>query len=501
MRQFLHKISDYRKYRLLEIFPGAMVWLTIFAAIILSFDAPLVAIYFIIIYDFFWFCRICYMLFYMIISFRRYRRTIKINWRQKLQRFPGWDGFYHLVFYPTFKESYQVLHDSIQSLTNNDYPNHQFLVVLAGEERDRENFLSIAKRLESEFSNKFLKFIVTLHPADRPGEVSGKGSNIAWAGRRTKEIIDQLQLPYDKIIVSSFDSDTCVNRQYFTYLTHVYLNTPNPARASYQPLAIFNNNIWDSPALTRVISYSTTFWLLTEQSRPERMFTFSSHSMSWQALVDVGFWQSDIVTEDSRICLQCLMEYDGDYRVVPLYIPVSMDVVLGKNIWQSAKAQYVQQRRWAYGVENFPYMVWNFFRNKKISFIQKFRYIFNQTEGVYSWATAPIIIFILGRLPIWVANNSQNPAVVANNAPVILEWLMGAAMIGLLTQAILSSVLLPARPAHYQRWRYVFMILQWILIPFTMVVFGSFPAIEAQTRLMLGKYLGFNVTEKFRKNR
>jgi len=59
--------------------------------------------------------------------------------------------------------------------------------------------------------------------------------------------------------------------------------------------------------------------------------------------------------------------------------------------------------------------------------------------------------------------------------------------------------LLPERPKEHKAYKYLYMILQWILVPFTLIVFGSFPATDAQTRLMLGKYLGFHVTEKIRK--
>jgi len=89
--------------------------------------------------------------------------------------------------------------------------------------------------------------------------------------------------------------------------------------------------------------------------------------MPFKALVDVGFWQRDVVSEDSRIFLQCFLKYDGDYRVVPLYVPVSMDAVMAPTWIGSLVNLYKQQRRWAWGVEHFPYLVLNFLANRKIS--------------------------------------------------------------------------------------------------------------------------------------
>lgn len=497
--KIFRKLSDHTKYRFLEIIPGFMVWSTFILALIFTFLKPLWVIYFIIVFDLYWLVRISYLAIYLIISYQRFRQSMKINWLEKCQTIPRWRDTYHLIFIPTYKEGIEVLRTSFDSLTKINFPLDRLIVVFAGEERDKENFLHIADQIQKQFGHRFFKLLVTVHPKDISGEIAAKGSNIAWAGRKAKELIDELKIPYENVIVSSFDADTCVHPQYFSYLTYQYLTNPKATRTSYQPVALYNNNVWDSPAFTRVVSYSTTFWILTELLRPERMFTFSSHSMSFKALVDVDFWQNDIVTEDSRICLQGLVRYDGDYQVMPMYIPLSMDVVMANTFWKTIKAQYIQVRRWAYGVENFPFMVWNFWGNKKIPFLTKFRYIFNQLEGVYSWATSPILILVLGRLPIWLANRQEHVSAIAQNAPNILQWLMTIAMIGIFVSAILGTTLLPPRPRKYKKIKLLFMIVQWVLLPVTLIIFGSIPATEAQTRLMLGKYLGFHVTAKARK--
>lgn len=486
------------RYRLLEMIPGFLVWTTFVLAIVLSFVKPIWVIIFIIVFDLYWLLRIGYFIFWLVISWRKYRLAINEDWYKKVREIDNWQRIYHLIIFPTYKEPLEVLRNTFDGLTKVDYDQKKFIVVLAGEERDKDNFLQIASTLEKEFTHKFHKLLVTLHPKDLPDEMPGKGSNANWAGHRAQEYIDSQNIPYEDVVVSNFDCDTVVHTQYFSYLTYQYLTVDKPTRKSYQPLALYNNNIWESPALTRVVYNSTTFWLLSELARPERLYTFSSHSMSFKALVDVGFWQKDIVTEDSRICLQGLVRYQGDYSVYPMYIPVSMDTAYCGNFWKTIKNQYKQQRRWAYGVENFPFTAWHLIPDKKVPFWVKFRYLWNQLEGVYSWATAPILILILGRLPLMVAGSREMSTVIAQNAPQILQSLMTVAMIGLFASAIVSTILMPSRPHKYTRFKWLTIILQWLLFPFCMIVFGAIPAADAQTRLMLGKYLGFNVTIKKR---
>jgi len=488
-------------FRFFEILPGSLIWLTLVLSIVLSFIQPLWVIYFIIAFDLYWLLRVIHFIFYVSISFYKFKSAEKVDWYSEVRKIENWQRIYHIIYLPTAGESIEVLRSTFNNLASSDYPLNKMIIVLGGEGRMEQDFLPKAEKIKQEFENKFYKLLITVHPDGLVGEVKGKGANAHWMGERSKEFVEQLQIPYDNLIVSYFDCDTCVHKKYFSYLAYRYLTHPTPTRVSYQPAVTYNNNIWDAPAVMRITAFGTIFWLLTELIRPERMYTFSSHSMSFRALVDVGFWQNDIVTDDSRIFLQGFFRYDGDYAVEPMYIPVSMDTVMDANYWRGFKNLYKQQRRWAWGVEHFPYMMWNFIKNKKIVWYKKLKYTWNLMEGMYSWATVPILIFILGRLPLYVAGHSDiSTSVIVQNAPFVLEKLMGLAMLGIFVSAFLSIMILPKRPQKYSRWKYSIMLLQWIMLPVTLIIFGSIPAIDAQTRLMLGpKYhLGFFITPKAR---
>ena len=59
-------------------------------------------------------------------------------------------------------------------------------VYLAMEQREH-NADTKAARFANEFAKKFRSIDFTIHPADIPGELAGKGSNMAWAARKLSE--------------------------------------------------------------------------------------------------------------------------------------------------------------------------------------------------------------------------------------------------------------------------------------------------------------------------
>jgi len=496
-----------RIYRLLEIFPGALSWLTLLGAVFLSWKAPFFISYFIIAFVIYWFVRTIYYAFHLRAGFQKMKQHKKINWLEKLENLKPnnlkpktWTDIYHLILLPNYKEPIEVIRESLQSLIDSDYPKNKMIVALSFEQRAGPQRKQVAEKIKQEFQGKFFKLLITFHPDNILGELIAHGSNDTWAAKQAQKlIIDPLAIPYENIIVSCFDIDTFAFPKYFSCLTWHYLTAEKPLKTSFQPVPLYINNIWQAPVISRVFSFSASFWQMMCQERPEKMLTFSSHSMSFKALTDVGFKQTNVVSDDSRIFWQCFFKYDGDYRVQPIFYPVSMDANVAKTFKRTLINMYKQQRRWAYGAGDVPYFLFGFLKNKKIPLRKKISLGFEIIEGHWSWATVPILIFSLGWLPIFLGGTAFSGSLIAYSLPKIASKIMTLAMIGLIGSIYFSILLLPPSPLKYGKSKYLIFIFGWILLPITMIFFTCFPALDAQTRWMLGKYMGFWCTPKIRK--
>jgi len=488
-------------YRALEILPGFLAWGTILGIFVLSFLNPFWAAYFIIAFDLYWLLKTVYLSTHLRHNWRRVKHNLNTDWEILLKNIKH-EHLVHLVILPFYKEGLEVIEQSVESLLQAQYDKKKLAIVLAGEERAGSQAQSLAKQIEDKYKNKFGYFLVTTHPKDLPGEMAGKGSNISYSAEEArKHILDKNKINYKNVIVSAFDIDTVVYPQYFLCLSWNFLTVADPYKVSFQPVPFYNNNIWQTPALSRVVASSSTFWQMIQQERPEKLATFSSHSVSFDALYKAKYWQRNMVSEDSRIFWNMFLAHDGDYSVIPIAYPVSMDANLASSFWQTMKNIYKQNRRWAWGVENVPYIIFNFIKNKNIPLGKKLRMGFVQVEGFWSLATNPIMIFLLGWMPIVLGGKAFNSTVLAYNLPILTRDIMILAMLGLVFSAIISMSLLPKPPKEKKHlWlTRIFLVLQWVLIPITITVFGAIPGLDAQTRLLLGRYMGFWVTPKHRK--
>ncbi len=483
-------------YRLLEIIPGFLSWATLIGALVLSWLTPGVIAFFIIVFDLYWLLKITYLSFHQIASFRQMKKNIETDWLEKLKTIKGWRGIYHVIVLPMYQEPTELVEHSCQAILDCKFPKDRIIVVLATEQRAGEEAQMTARQVERKFADKFFRFLITVHPEGIPGEIKGKGSNVAWAVGRIKEkLVEPLNLDKKKIILSSFDIDTKPYPQYFSCLTFYYLTAKNPRRSSYQPIPIYNNNVWSAPSFSRVVATSNTFWQMMQQERPDVLVTYSSHSLPFSILEDVGY-PNNLVPDDSRIFWKAYLQYDGDYKVIPLHYPVSMDAVLAKNLVRTIINQYRQQRRWAWGCVDIPFLFFGFLKNRRISLYKKIYQSWNMLEGFWSWATVSLLIFFLGWLPLLLGGEKFNITLLSYNLPRITRNLMTLSMVGVFVSSTISFLLLPPSPKGISKFKKLSLGLQWLVLPLTLIIFGSIPSLEAQTRLMFGRYLGFWVTEK-----
>ncbi len=505
----LIEIKDRRLYRVLEILPGFLSWAVLIILFVFSGVKPVWVAYFIIAFDVYWLLLVIYLGINLFAAYLGMKKNLKIDWRKQCEELSPassnnlkWQDIIHLVVFPTYNESLEVIRPSFEALIQDGYPTEKMIMVLAIEERAGQEAKERARTIEREFAHKFKHFLITVHPDNIAGEIKGKGANQAWAAKFVKqEIIDKFNYDYDKILISVFDMDTVVIPGYFYCLTYKFLTVEDPYLASYQPIPVYHNNIWQAPFFARVAAASNTFWQMMQQIRQEKLATYSSHSMTWRALVDIDFWSTNMVSEDSRVFWHCYLYYKGNYRVEPLYFPVSMDVCMDETIIRTMKNLYKQQRRWGWGVENLPYLIFNTIKEKKILPIGKMiNKIFIQLYGFNSWATNALIIGVIGWMPMILGGDRFNVTVLSSSLPVVSRTLMTVAMVGMVFSAIISSMLLPKRPKRYGFGKSLTMILQWLILPVSIIFFGAIPGLEAQTRLMFGKYMGFWVTPKARRN-
>ncbi len=520
------KGRDHFWYRTFEILPGFLSWSTLLVLILLSYFQPVWVAFFIIAFNIYWLLLVLYLALHLVAAYKKLKITKEIDW-QKLcielkpnskiigedylvsdvknaqylyKEGVNWGDLIHLVVLPTSYESVEIIRNTVSAIYQDSHPSKNIVIVLAIEERAGEEALDRARQVAKEFGGAFKKFFISLHPDNIEGELKGKGANQAWAIKDfKKQVIDPQSWDYNKLVVSVFDIDTVISRGYFFRLSYKFLTTPDPYLASYQPVPVYHNNIWQAPFFARIAATSNTFWQMMQQIRQESLATYSSHSMSFKALNDIGFWSTKMVSEDSRIFWHCLLHYKGRYRVEPLYFPVSMDATMDTSVFKTAKSLYKQQRRWAWGSENIPYLMFNTFKSwKSVNKKTMLFHIFVQIYGFHSWATNALIIAVVGWLPLWIGGERFTSTVLSGNLPGVTTILMNLAMVGLVLSAIISTLLLPKPPFKVKKIKKLQVVVEWIFIPFTIIFFGAIPCLEAQTRLLLGKYMGFWVTPKKR---
>ena len=403
----------------------------------------------------------------------------------------------HAIFIPTVNESYEILQPTLEACVNSTIDTKaQAVLIIPYEERAGVATKERAERLIKEYGDKFMYAEAIGHPADLPHEIIGKGGNINFAARKFTKWLKKEEIDPQRVLLTTLDADNRVHPQYYAAMSYAYLVTPDRKHKSYQPVILYTNNIWDVPAVSRVLATANSFWTIMQSLRPHLLRNFSSHAQPFDALIETNFWSALTIVEDGHQFWRSYFAFDGVHDVVPVFVPIYQDAVLAEGYRRTLRAQFTQLRRWAWGSSDIAYVAYKgYFTPNDVPRGDLFMKLARLIDNHVSWATSAFIIAFAAWGPLLLSQEGSDD-ILAQQLPGFISRISMISTFGIFLALYFMFRLLPDRPFHHGKSRYFWFLAQWILVPVLGIVYGCVSAINAQTRLFLGKYLGFDVTEK-----
>ena len=540
--------------RALEVVPGLVSWALIASPLALSFRFPEVVAWFVLSFDFYWLYKAVLLTGSVCVTFARIRRTMAEDWRTRAlaladpvgrlaeieqlvplvrarideleqagerlaaaggrrelvrldrerhelarllarrgEPLPDPRRLFHVALVPTYTEPFEKLYETVRALAEADYPRELLMIAIITREADHVGRENVA-RLRELFGDRFLHFFHVLDPLEA-GIVVGKSSAMAYGGRWLYRELLRLGFDPTDVVVTDLDSDYRVHPQYFGYLTYTFLTDPDRYRRLYQPVPMFHNNLWDTPFAVRLVAVGATHVQMWRSLTPEKLISFSSYAVCLRTVHEVDYWATDAIPEDSRFYWKSFFRYSGEFRAVPLFIPIYGDAVRARSYPRTLVQQYTQIRRWAWGITDIPYYIRNAFAHREIPRGLRIRRLIDLWMDHINWAIAPFVIIFGSNVPL-LLNPAFARTTLGQNLPLYAAWLLTGAFCCLLILAFVEEQIAPPRPASWGPGRRALSYLQWLALPAVGLIFSNLPALDAQTRLMAGKYLEYRVTEK-----
>jgi len=493
MVQRIFRRYPVKTQRFIEIIIPAFSWLLITFPLWLSFWHPAVVAYFIITFDIYWFFKSATLAYYAIRSYLTMVAHGRIDWFKEAKSVANWQDINHVIIIPEYKEPYSILEQTISNLTKQTFPLKYISIILATESRDKE-VEEIGNLLKQKYGHKFGNFWITKHSI-LPGEIAGKSSNMAFAGRFAHKKCKQLGWDESLTTVTSADADAQLHPSYYSYLTYKFLTDLDRDYHFYQTGIMYYSNIWEVPLPIRVINTIGSMFSLSLLKQGKRLINYSTYSLSLKTVAEVGFWSVDIIPEDYHLFFKTYFAKGEKVRAIPIFLPTLVQAAQSSTLKKTLINQYEQQKRWAWGVSDLPNVIRNYFLHPEISIIDRTTRLLYVLETHIIWPTNWFILTLGSTLPTLV-NPYFARTVLGHNLSQISSFILTISAVLLLIVIIVDTKTRPKRPAHFPRWKVPFLFVQWLSLPVVSFFLSALPGLDAHTRLMFGKRLEYRVTEK-----
>jgi hypothetical protein len=486
--------------RLLEASPGLVTWIVLLSPAWISFFFASEGAYWvaigILVFDVYWFGRSFTVIYGVAQTMIRMNRAMRADWLEACRRFEGSPGpleYHHLCVIPTYSEPYHILEATVLAIVEADYPAELKMVAVITRETDREGWANVA-RLRKRFGYGVGRFYHIKDPLE-PGIVIGKSAAMNWGGRWLVRQLTEEGLDLSRVLITDLDSDYRVHPQYFGWISWHHAREPLRDYTVWQPVPLFHNNIWQVPSAIRVMSSSISQWQMYLHSRPHRLVCFSSYTCSLEFVHEIGYWDKDVIPEDSRFYWKAFFRFGHRFRVRSCYLPLYGDSPKARDYAATHMSQYNQIKRWAWGVTDVSYVMARFFKHPEIPLRLRTARFLNLFFNHLNWVFLPVLLLFGASIPIWVSVDFSITD-LGQDLWLYSSLLLSATLFMVVALIFLEQKMLPPKPPEWPIWRRALVTLQYCSYPVVGVVLSVIPALEAHTRLLLGKYLEYRVTEK-----
>lgn len=497
---FTHIFRRYpvKTHRVLEILPGFFSWMLILFPVWGSFIVPRLVAYYIIAFCVYWLYRSLTLATLAIVAHFRIKASSYFDWISDLKaNYPArWSHIHHVIIIPTYREPLTTLERTLKALSKQSLPLAQLHIMLSFEEREGKDAHEKAAQLHALFDSTFGHLWTTYHP-DILGEVKGKSANTAWGARQAKRLlVDEGGIPLENITISSEDADAMFHRSYFAALTYSFLHSNKPFNTVWQGAILFYNNIWEVATPVRVLASMFSVLQMYILVRSDRLINFSTYSTSLKHIVDIDYWDTNVIPEDYRLFYKSYFAKKGDFRAEAIYLPIYADAAQTTGFWNSMINQYEQLKRWAWGVSDDPYIIKLYLTSKNIPFWDKTQRVLKTIEDHFLWPVNWFAITVSAFLPPML-NAEFNRTILGKTLPQVTSLLLTVSLVSMIVVFIIDALNRPPRPrSRFKIFSYLLQPIEFLLLPVIGFFFSALPGIDAHTRLMLGKYMEYRVTEK-----
>jgi hypothetical protein len=496
VRRFIQR-HPVKTKRALEIIPGLVSWFLILFPVWGSLVIPEIVAYYIIGFSVYWFYRSMTTAVLAVLGYFKLKSYQVYDWMADVRRNPDWQKIHHIIVIPTYKEPLPTLRRTLARLTEQTFPTKKLHIMLSFEDREGAGAREKAATLQQEYREHFGHLWATYHP-DLPGEVKGKSSNTSWGAKEAKRIlVDEEHHKIDWITITSEDADVLLHHSYFACLTYHFLQSPHRHTTIWQALLQFYNNIWKVPLFVRVFSSSASVMLLSTITRRDRLINFSTYTASLKMIDAIGYWDVDVIPEDWRLFFKAFFSLEGKVAVEPLFLPVMADAAEAEGIWKTYANQYEQVKRWAWGVSDTPYIVSRWIMDEKAPFWEKTIRVLRVIEDHFLWPVNWFAITVGALLPPML-NKDFARTIIGKTLPQVTSLILTVCLLALFVMIVLNYKLRPDRSGvrKIPILSFVWESLEFVTLPVVGFFFTALPGLDAHTRLMLGKYIEYKVTEK-----